>query len=171
MDQVIVADLETPEEAQLARGLLRAHGIPAETTLHGEILPSTFTGRVSGTMVAVPAAFAEEARALLPDPSPSPTTAAEGRDVPLETRVDREALGGAQAGVAEGWTPPRGPQAAPGTEAQVPVSSAPSIAASGAARPRWALVLVVLLLAFVGWLVAEALGLLGAATIGGTPTM
>ena len=145
MDLVVVADLESPHEAQLARGLLRAHGIPAHTNLDGEALPSTVTGRVSGTAVVVPAEFSAEARALLPDPTPGPAP-------------------GGIPGPAPGGSPGRaaGPAPGPAPRGAPEPKLAPPLAASRASRPRWAIVAVLLLVALVVWLLLEAGGLLSA---------
>ena len=141
MSFVAVADLETPHEAQLARGMLRAHGIPAETTDDHRILPTTISGRVSGTAVVVPPAYAEEARALLPDaaqPGRGPAAPPFGGDAAAQL-----------PGVAASMGTP---------------SSERPLAARRAQPPRWATVLALALLALVVWLLLEVTGALATAS-------
>ena len=155
MSFVIVADLKTPHEALLARGMLRAHGIPAETTADSHVLPGTVTGRVSGTGVVVPAADAEDARLLLgetasapdpvsPDPEPPRDDAGSGWEHPERVRpgpVNPEPVGSGAA--------------SPGSASHGP----PPLVASRD-RPRWAVVAIVGLIALLVWLVLELLGAL-----------
>jgi hypothetical protein len=155
MSFVVVADLETPHEALLVRGLLRAHGIPAETTADSHVFPGTVTGRVSGTGVVVPAADAEDARALLdatgpgPDPGsagpgPPPGHASPGPAHPEPVSAGPESPGGASSGPAGSGSASHGP---------------PPLVAN-AARPRWAVIAIVGLIALVVWLLMELAGAL-----------
>ncbi len=140
MSFVVVADLETPHEALLARGMLLAHGIPAETTADSHVLPSTVSGRVSGTGVVVPAADAEEARALLGTTAPDPDPA---RPAPGQTSG-----------------PPAHRPASHGAGGPGPASHGPPPLVANAPRPRWAVVAIVGLSALLVWLVLELAGAL-----------
>ena len=155
MSFVVVADLETPHEALLARGMLRAHGIPAETTADSHVLPGTVTGRVSGTGVVVPAADAEDARVLLgatgpgqdpvsPGPEPPADHASPGPGAPDPVSAGPGSSGAASSGAASSGFVGHGP---------------PPLVAN-ASRPRWAMVAIVGLIALVVWLVMELAGAL-----------
>lgn len=153
MSLVVVADLDSAHEAQLVRGMLRAHGIPAETTADDGVVPSVVTGTVTGTAVIVSATDAEDARALLADPAPAP-------DEPTDLW--------SQPGPAAPSPPGAGPAAPSSSRSGRPTpppSSAPQdlahdrpVAATRARRPRWVVVVVVLLLGLILWLIVQAVG-------------
>ena len=141
----VVADLETPHEALLARGLLRAHGIPAETTADRHVFPGTVTGRVSGTGVVVPAADAEEARLLLGTTESGPDPAWSSPEPPLgPASPDPASPRPASHGAPEHGSASSGPP--------------PLVASTG--RPRGAVIAIVGLIALVIWLVLELAGAL-----------
>jgi hypothetical protein len=146
MSLVVVADLETPHEALLVRGMLRAHGIPAELAADGHPLPATITGRPSGTAVVVHADDVEDARALL---------------------AETGALPGGSAGDAEGPAASPGPPAArrvPADAARAAPPGGPSappsvpLAATRARRPAWVAATMVALVVVIVWLLVQATG-------------
>jgi hypothetical protein len=154
MSLVVVADLETPHEALLVRGMLRAHGIPAELAADGHPLPATITGRPSGTAVVVPADDAEDARALLAETGALPGGTEADAEAPVASpgppaarRAPADAVGAAR--------PPGGPS---------PPPSVP-LAATRARRPAWVVAAMVALAVLIVWLLLQASGL---AAAGGT---
>jgi hypothetical protein len=146
MSFVVVADLETPHEALLVRGLLRAHGIPAETTADSHVYPGTVTGRVSGTGVVVPAADAEDARALL----------AETGALPGRPEADEAADPAGPPAVRPVRTDDPGAALPGGSRAQPPVVP---VAASRARRPPWVVAAMVVLVGVIMWLLLQATAL------------
>ena len=158
MSFVVVADLETPHEALLARGMLRAHGIPAETTADRHVFPGTVTGRVSGTGLVVPAADAEDARALLGATGPGPAPDRPGPEPPADHAVPGP--GGPEPVSAGPGSPGTAPSAPAGSGPAGPGSAGhgPPPLVANAARPRWAVIAIVGLIALVVWLVLELVG-------------
>lgn len=166
MNFVVVADPDGPHESYLARGLLRAHGIPALVAADEAVMPSTVTGRVSGTAVLVPPAHAEEARVLLP------ATAVLEDPFSVEVSSSPSSAGSEPASDGDRDAPASLPgrrAAAPG-RGGAPAGPDPSIpiAAMRARRPPWAVAAVVLVLLGVGALLLGATDLLGAGHLPGS---
>lgn len=160
MNHVVVADLETPHEALLVRGMLRAHGIPAEVAADGHPLPSTFTGRPAGTAVVVNAEDAEDARALLAEVGASPVEGDDAGATPSKPPTgDHAPAPRTDRGPSPRQPAPDEPRTSvtPSAPAQIPTDA--PLAATRARRSPWALAAVVALVVLIGWLLLEATNL------------
>jgi hypothetical protein len=147
MSLVVVADLETPHEALLVRGMLRAHGIPAETTADSHPLPGTITGRLGDrassstpTTPRMPARCSPR-RARCPAVRPEADEAADPAGPPAVRPVRTDDPGAALPG---------------GSRAQPPVVP---VAASRARRPPWVVAAMVVLVGVIMWLLLQATAL------------